>query len=162
MAVEEAQNLCLLYNCQFYEVAAAESYSGVHLAFQSLLKEARSASLQRSLPIRRKLGVNSVSKVNMHKNRRSTNFANVIKSMNSRHVFIRDNHLTQSPILTLLLNFNKLDLFSRHSATFSARTAKATPESVRRYQFDRFNTFLSIAISTRIKFYTLPNVMDLV
>lgn len=63
VAVEEAQNLCLIYNCQFYEVSAAENYSGVHLAFQSLLKEARSASLQRSLPIRRKLGVNSVSKV---------------------------------------------------------------------------------------------------
>lgn len=63
VAVEEAQNLCLLYNCQFYEVSAAENYSGVHLAFQSLLKEARSASLQRSLPVRRKLGVNSVSKV---------------------------------------------------------------------------------------------------
>lgn len=62
VAVEEAQNLCLLYNCQFYEVSAAESVSGVHLAFQSLLKEARSASLQRSLPIRRKIGVNSVSK----------------------------------------------------------------------------------------------------
>lgn len=61
--MEEAQNLCLIYNCQFYEVSAAENYSGVHLAFQSLLKEARSAYLQRSLPIRRKLGVNSVSKV---------------------------------------------------------------------------------------------------
>lgn len=60
--VEEAQNLCLIYNCQFYEVSAAESYSGVHLAFQSLLKEARSVNIQKSLPIRRKIGVNSVSK----------------------------------------------------------------------------------------------------
>lgn len=60
VAVEEAQNLCLIYNCQFYEVSAADSYSGVHLAFQSMLKEARSSSLQRSLPIRRKLGVNTV------------------------------------------------------------------------------------------------------
>ena len=62
VAVEEAQNLCLLYNCQFYEISVAESFSGVHLAFQSLLKEARAASIQRALPIRRKIGVNSVSK----------------------------------------------------------------------------------------------------
>jgi Ras-related and estrogen-regulated growth inhibitor-like protein len=60
--VNEAQNLCLLYNCQFYEISAAESFSGVHLAFQSILKDSRAASLQRSLPIRRKIGVNSVSK----------------------------------------------------------------------------------------------------
>jgi Ras-related and estrogen-regulated growth inhibitor-like protein len=62
VSAEEAQNLCLLYNCQFYEVSAAEGCSGIHLAFHSLLKESRSSILQRSLPIRRKIGVNSVSK----------------------------------------------------------------------------------------------------
>jgi Ras-related and estrogen-regulated growth inhibitor-like protein len=44
-------------------VSAAENFAGVSLAFQSLLREARSVQLLRALPIRRKLGVNSVSKV---------------------------------------------------------------------------------------------------
>ncbi|XP_070503961.1 ras-related and estrogen-regulated growth inhibitor-like protein [Chironomus tepperi] len=62
VSVSEAQEVSLNYNCQFLEVSAAESYSGVQLAFHSLLKETRSSQLHRNLPIRRKLGVNSVSK----------------------------------------------------------------------------------------------------
>lgn len=63
VSVEDGQALSLKYSCQFYEVAAAESFTGVSLAFQTLLREARSVQLLRALPIRRKLGVNSVSKV---------------------------------------------------------------------------------------------------
>jgi hypothetical protein len=63
--VSEAQEISLNHNCQFLEVSAAESYSGVQLAFHSLLKETRSSQMHRSLPIRRKLGVNSVSKVRL-------------------------------------------------------------------------------------------------
>lgn len=64
VSVSEAQQISLNHNCQFLEVSAAESYSGVQLAFHSLLKETRSSQLHRNLPVRRKLGVNSVSKVN--------------------------------------------------------------------------------------------------
>lgn len=61
--MEDGQELSLKYQCQFYEVSASASYTGVHLAFQSLLREAKSVQLLKALPIRRKLGVNSVSKV---------------------------------------------------------------------------------------------------
>ncbi|KAK6645093.1 hypothetical protein RUM43_001369 [Polyplax serrata] len=64
ICVDEGQELSLQYGCQFYEVSAAENWAGVSLAFQSLLREARSVQILRSLPIRpRKSGVNSVSKV---------------------------------------------------------------------------------------------------
>lgn len=63
ICVDDGQELSLQYGCQFYEVSAAENFAGVSLAFQSLLREARSVQLLRALPIRRKLGVNSVSKV---------------------------------------------------------------------------------------------------
>lgn len=63
--MSEAQEVSLNQNCQFLEVSAAESYSGVQLAFHSLLKETRSSQLHRNLPVRRKLGVNSVSKVHL-------------------------------------------------------------------------------------------------
>ncbi|XP_049762867.1 ras-related and estrogen-regulated growth inhibitor-like isoform X1 [Schistocerca cancellata] len=63
ICVDAGQELSLQYGCQFYEVSAAENFAGVSLAFQSLLREARSVQLLRALPIRRKLGVNSVSKV---------------------------------------------------------------------------------------------------
>jgi Ras-related and estrogen-regulated growth inhibitor-like protein len=61
--VDAGQELSLHFGCQFYEVSAAEGGAGVALAFQSLLREARSLQLLRALPIRRKIGVNSVSKV---------------------------------------------------------------------------------------------------
>lgn len=63
ICVDEGQELSLAYGCQFYEVSAAENFAGVSLAFQTLLREARSVQMLKALPIRRKLGVNSVSKV---------------------------------------------------------------------------------------------------
>ncbi|XP_067010637.1 ras-related and estrogen-regulated growth inhibitor [Anabrus simplex] len=63
IGVDDGQELSLQFGCQFYEVSAADNFAGVSLAFQSLLREARSVQLLRALPIRRKLGVNSVSKV---------------------------------------------------------------------------------------------------
>lgn len=59
---EEAQNLSAIYNTQYIEVSAAEGFSDISIAFQSLLKDSRSSVLQRNLPVRRKIGVNSVSK----------------------------------------------------------------------------------------------------
>lgn len=47
---DEGEALSLEFSCQFYEVSAAESVLGVHLAFHSLLKEARALQLIRSLP----------------------------------------------------------------------------------------------------------------
>lgn len=63
ICVDDGQELSLQFGCQFYEVSAADSFAGVSLAFQTLLREARSVQMLRALPIRRKLGVNSVSKV---------------------------------------------------------------------------------------------------
>ncbi|XP_037080497.1 ras-related and estrogen-regulated growth inhibitor-like protein [Pollicipes pollicipes] len=60
---EDGHELSLAYGCPFYEVSAAESVTGVSLGFHTLLKEARSLQLLKMLPIRRKAGVNSVSKV---------------------------------------------------------------------------------------------------
>ncbi|XP_058812636.1 ras-related and estrogen-regulated growth inhibitor-like [Topomyia yanbarensis] len=62
ISVNDGQELSFRYSCQFYEVSAAENFAGVSLAFHSLIKEARSTQLFRALPLRRKLGVNSVSK----------------------------------------------------------------------------------------------------
>ncbi|KOX72847.1 Ras-related and estrogen-regulated growth inhibitor [Melipona quadrifasciata] len=62
VCVDEGQQLSLAHGCQFYEVSAAESPAGAALAFQALLREARSVQLLRALPIRRKLGVHSVSR----------------------------------------------------------------------------------------------------
>ncbi|XP_063218300.1 ras-related and estrogen-regulated growth inhibitor-like [Bacillus rossius redtenbacheri] len=63
VGVDAGHELSLQHGCQFYEVSAAENLAGVSLAFQSLLKEAHSLQLLKTLPISRKLGVNSVSKV---------------------------------------------------------------------------------------------------
>lgn len=63
VCVDDGHELSLKYCCQFYEVSAAENFAGVSLAFQSLLRESRSIQLIKTLPFRRKLGVNSVSKV---------------------------------------------------------------------------------------------------
>ncbi|XP_074594628.1 ras-related and estrogen-regulated growth inhibitor-like protein [Brevipalpus obovatus] len=56
VAVDDGQEMSLLWQCQFYEVSAAESYIGVSLAFQSLIREARSAQLPSKIlaPMRRK------------------------------------------------------------------------------------------------------------
>ncbi|VEN61850.1 unnamed protein product [Callosobruchus maculatus] len=74
VCVDEGQEVSLQFGCQFYEVSAAENFAGVSLAFQSMLREARSVQLLKALPIRRKLGVNSVSKVlgNIFGNRSKT------------------------------------------------------------------------------------------
>ncbi|XP_045128054.1 uncharacterized protein LOC123514298 [Portunus trituberculatus] len=47
---DEGEALSLEFSCQFYEVSAAESVLGVHLAFHSLLKETRALQLIKSLP----------------------------------------------------------------------------------------------------------------
>lgn len=38
--IDDGQEISLFWQCQFYEVSAAESYIGVTLAFQSLIREA--------------------------------------------------------------------------------------------------------------------------
>lgn len=63
ITVEEGQALSLQHGCQFYEVSAAESYIGVTLAFQSLLRETRSLTNARSLPRQRRLSIIGVSKI---------------------------------------------------------------------------------------------------
>ncbi|XP_053214216.1 ras-related and estrogen-regulated growth inhibitor-like protein [Panonychus citri] len=62
--VDDGQELSLLWQCQFYEVSAAESYIGVSLAFQSLIREAKSsASLKNLPPMRRKTSPAMIGKM---------------------------------------------------------------------------------------------------
>lgn len=56
VGVDDGHEMSLQYQCQFYEVSAAENYIGVSLAFQSLIREARALQALRTLPIRRKVG----------------------------------------------------------------------------------------------------------
>uniref|UniRef100_T1KW93 Uncharacterized protein n=1 Tax=Tetranychus urticae TaxID=32264 RepID=T1KW93_TETUR len=56
--------LSLLWQCQFYEVSAAESYIGVSLAFQSLIREAKPCALLKTLPpMRRKTSPAMIGKM---------------------------------------------------------------------------------------------------
>ncbi|GAB6022545.1 hypothetical protein CHUAL_006651 [Chamberlinius hualienensis] len=63
VAVDDGHELSLSYGCQFYEVSAADNYVGVSLGFHSVLREARSVQLLRTIPFRRRLGVMTVSKM---------------------------------------------------------------------------------------------------
>lgn len=72
---EEGHNLSKLYNCQFHEVSAAESFQDIQLAFKSLLMRAHLATVQRNSPIRRKNGVNTVG----------VNFSKALGNIFSKH-----------------------------------------------------------------------------
>ncbi|XP_064487898.1 ras-related and estrogen-regulated growth inhibitor-like protein [Ornithodoros turicata] len=61
--VDDGRELSLQCHCQFYEVSAADSYTGVSIAFQSVLREVLAVKILRSLPIRRRLSVVTVSKM---------------------------------------------------------------------------------------------------
>ncbi|XP_015791251.1 ras-related and estrogen-regulated growth inhibitor-like protein isoform X1 [Tetranychus urticae] len=64
VAVDDGQELSLLWQCQFYEVSAAESYIGVSLAFQSLIREAKPSALLKTLPpMRRKTSPAMIGKM---------------------------------------------------------------------------------------------------
>ncbi|CAG2114517.1 unnamed protein product [Medioppia subpectinata] len=53
--VNDGQEMCLQYQCQFYEISAAESSVGVCLAFQSLIRQVCPLLSMRGMPaIRRK------------------------------------------------------------------------------------------------------------
>jgi len=53
--VDEGQETSLQWQCQFYEVSAAESFVGVSLAFQGLIRESRPLlAIKAVTPVRRK------------------------------------------------------------------------------------------------------------
>lgn len=52
--MEDGQEISLQWQCQFYEVSAAESYIGVSLAFQSLIREAKPLHALKSFPQNRR------------------------------------------------------------------------------------------------------------
>ncbi|XP_076348882.1 ras-related and estrogen-regulated growth inhibitor-like protein [Tachypleus tridentatus] len=56
VGVDDGHEMSLQFQCQFYEVSAAENYVGVSLAFQSLIREARAMQALKTLPVRRKVG----------------------------------------------------------------------------------------------------------
>ncbi|KAG0427481.1 hypothetical protein HPB47_025463 [Ixodes persulcatus] len=62
--VDDGRELSLKLHCQFFEVSAADSYAGVSIAFQSILREVLATKILRSLtPVRRRLSVVTVSKM---------------------------------------------------------------------------------------------------
>ncbi|XP_077529356.1 ras-related and estrogen-regulated growth inhibitor-like protein [Haemaphysalis longicornis] len=62
--VDDGRQLSVSVQCQFYEVSAADSYAGVRIAFQSILREVLATKIIRSLtPVRRHLSVITVSKM---------------------------------------------------------------------------------------------------
>ncbi|KAH6924425.1 hypothetical protein HPB50_017343 [Hyalomma asiaticum] len=62
--VDDGRQLSLQIHCQFFEVSAADSYAGVSVAFQSILREVLATKILRSLtPVRRRLTVVAVSKL---------------------------------------------------------------------------------------------------
>ncbi|KAH6924426.1 hypothetical protein HPB50_017344 [Hyalomma asiaticum] len=62
--VDDGRQLSLQLHCQFFEVSAADSYAGVSMAFQSILREVLATKILRSLtPVRRRLTVVTVSKM---------------------------------------------------------------------------------------------------
>lgn len=63
VSLDDAQDLCARYGCQFYEVSAADNCDGVEQAFHNFLREARTLYFHRSLPRTRKLSIVAVSKV---------------------------------------------------------------------------------------------------
>ncbi|KAI1301227.1 Ras-related and estrogen-regulated growth inhibitor-like protein [Halotydeus destructor] len=54
VAVDDGQATSLQWSCLFYEVSAAESFIGVSLAFQSLVRDAMSVLSLKSPQLRRK------------------------------------------------------------------------------------------------------------
>ncbi|XP_077529355.1 ras-related and estrogen-regulated growth inhibitor-like protein [Haemaphysalis longicornis] len=60
--VDDGRQLSVSVQCQFYEVSAADSYAGVRMAFQSILREVLATKILRSLtPVRRQLSVVTLS-----------------------------------------------------------------------------------------------------
>uniref|UniRef100_G3MMK8 small monomeric GTPase n=1 Tax=Amblyomma maculatum TaxID=34609 RepID=G3MMK8_AMBMU len=62
--VDDGRQLSLRVQCKFFEVSAADSYTGVSMAFQSILRQVLDTKILRSLtPVRRRLSVVTVSKM---------------------------------------------------------------------------------------------------
>ncbi|XP_076304461.1 ras-related and estrogen-regulated growth inhibitor-like protein isoform X1 [Tachypleus tridentatus] len=63
VGIDDGHEMSLHFQCQFYEVSAADTHVGVTLAFQSALRETLEFKSRRTLPIRQKLGAMTVSKM---------------------------------------------------------------------------------------------------
>lgn len=62
VGVEEGHQVALEYNCQYYEVSAAENYATINIAFQALLRDAKMNQQQKSMLKRRRTSLVNVSK----------------------------------------------------------------------------------------------------
>lgn len=62
VGVEEGHQVALEYNCQYYEVSAAENYVTINIAFQALLRDAKMNQQQKSMLKRRRTSLVNVSK----------------------------------------------------------------------------------------------------
>nr|XP_022293541.1 ras-related and estrogen-regulated growth inhibitor-like protein [Crassostrea virginica] len=62
VGVEEGHQAALEYNCQYYEVSAAENYVTINIAFQALLRDTKMNQQQKSLLKRRRTSLVNVSK----------------------------------------------------------------------------------------------------
>lgn len=63
VSVDDGQKMSLQFQCQFYEVSAADTHVGVTVAFQSVLREAFSQRSRQTLPIKQKFGAMTMSKI---------------------------------------------------------------------------------------------------
>lgn len=62
IGVEEGHQMALEYNCQYYEVSAADDYVTISIAFQALLREAKIVQQNKPLLKRRRSSLANVSK----------------------------------------------------------------------------------------------------
>ena len=62
VGVEDGHQVALEYNCQYYEVSAADNFVTINIAFQALLREAKLVQQQKSLMKRRRTSLVHVSK----------------------------------------------------------------------------------------------------
>ncbi|XP_062611168.1 ras-related and estrogen-regulated growth inhibitor-like protein [Saccostrea cucullata] len=62
VGVEDGHQVAIEYNCQYYEVSAAENYVTINIAFQALLREAKINQQQKSMLKRRRTSLVNVSK----------------------------------------------------------------------------------------------------
>lgn len=62
IGVDEGHQVALEYNCQYYEVSAADNYMTINIAFQALLRETKIVQQQKSLFKRRRSSLVTVSR----------------------------------------------------------------------------------------------------
>ncbi|KAL1445101.1 hypothetical protein MTO96_029358 [Rhipicephalus appendiculatus] len=106
--VDDGRQLSLQLHCQFYEVSAADSYAGVSMAFQSILREVLATKILRSLTPRPA----------------ATHRRHSLEDAGSR--VRQERQASQEEALSVLVNgqSSARDNADSYSCTYNARTSK--------------------------------------